>query len=107
MRDLFSSLMLILVSVVIIAVGIILTVTFVFAFVGIPFVIVGSIMLLVSIFSLAFGTIGGFFNLVIAPFRGIAHKRRAGRKERKKEKGSKVVEVEREGDVYKAKKKRF
>ncbi len=104
MRDLFNSLMLIIVSVVIIAIGIVLTVTFVFAFVGIPFVIVGAILLLGSILALAFGTVGGFFRLVTAPFR--IRKYRSRRKETKRGKvhTGKVVEVEKQGGVYKAKK---
>lgn len=85
-------------AVIMIAIGAVLTITLVFAFIGIPLLIIGIILLLISIFSLVFGTFGDLLDLLKKPFI----RKPYIKKEKKKEK-EKVIEVEEEGGVYRAK----
>ncbi|MBR9699217.1 hypothetical protein GOV09_02070 [Candidatus Woesearchaeota archaeon] len=82
-----SALLLFFISLFIIVMGSILTVSIIYLFFGIPLLVIGVLLLLLSVFSFFTGTLGGLFSLF----------------SRKKKKKGRIVDLKEKNGVFQAK----
>ncbi|MCK5283712.1 MAG: hypothetical protein KAK00_10005 [Nanoarchaeota archaeon] len=98
---LFSSIVLFIISLFFIIIGAILTISIIFIFIGLPLLVLGVILLLISIVSFFSGSLRAVFSIFRAPrqYPG-RNNARIEKKTRKKVK-AKVIDVSEKEGVYK------